>query len=126
MQDTRSGQTPLHMAVGKNDLLMTQFLLKKGADSSLKNFNGQTPEELASSKGYHKLARLLWNRSVGDMYDDRDRLKKMVNQASTFAIAIQDYVDYLTQVPSFSLLATEAIRKTGKSSINLLQVKEKM
>jgi regulator of replication initiation timing len=49
------GETPLHVACGKNkDLAMVQFLVSKGADYKICNSMGDSPVEVAKRNGFHE------------------------------------------------------------------------
>ena len=49
------GETPLHVACGKNkDLHMVQFLVSKGSDFKIFNAMGDTAVEVAKRNGFHE------------------------------------------------------------------------
>jgi ankyrin repeat protein len=52
------GNTALHVAVSEQQHELLKFLLKKGADTSIKNNSGKTPPDLAKDikdKGAEKI-----------------------------------------------------------------------
>ncbi|KAK7964102.1 hypothetical protein PG996_008206 [Apiospora saccharicola] len=51
--------TPLHGAAGNGQTMTVEWLLKQGASRDIKNHVGQTPEEVASKKGYLECEKLL-------------------------------------------------------------------
>ena len=51
-RDITSGDTGLHIAVQRSDLLWVRFLLQRGADPNIRNKKGITPLQLATSMGF--------------------------------------------------------------------------
>lgn len=58
-RERRDWGTPLHGAVGKNQVAVVRWLLGKGADPAVRNHVGLTPKELADEKGYEECSDLL-------------------------------------------------------------------
>jgi len=46
-----TGNTPLHIAATRNAKECVKWLLTRGADRSIKNGNGQTPDQVAALSG---------------------------------------------------------------------------
>lgn len=53
------GCSPLHLAVEDNNLIMTEMMLKGGANKYLKNKNGETPLDLAIELNFPEIAKIL-------------------------------------------------------------------
>ncbi|WP_233992039.1 ankyrin repeat domain-containing protein [Porphyrobacter sp. AAP82] len=51
-RDITSGDTGLHIAVARADLLWVRFLLQRGADANIRNKKGATPIQLATALGF--------------------------------------------------------------------------
>jgi hypothetical protein len=51
-RDITSGDTGLHIAVARADLLWTRFLLQRGADPNIRNKKGSTPLQMAVALGF--------------------------------------------------------------------------
>lgn len=51
-RDITSGDTGLHIAVQRSDILWVRFLLQKGADPNIRNKKGATPLQLATALGF--------------------------------------------------------------------------
>ncbi len=58
VQDSR-GWTPLHAAVSSSQIEIVRFLIAEGADQTITNKRGQNPHDLAHSKGYDDIGKLL-------------------------------------------------------------------
>ena len=56
---SRYGETPLHIASGKNYVDMVAKLLEHGEDPSVQDAGGNTPLHLASARGFHQTVSLL-------------------------------------------------------------------
>lgn len=52
-------QTPLHLAAQDGLVALSELLLVRGADVTLKNKRGQTPLDVAESGGHHELVRIM-------------------------------------------------------------------
>jgi len=52
-------ETALHCAVGSNALGCVRFLLEKGIDTGLRDFQGKTARDLAVEMGYHEAVKIL-------------------------------------------------------------------
>jgi len=57
-----NGETLLHYAVRANNKDVVLDLLSLGADRGAKNRRGETPLDLAQTKGYQEIAALLANK----------------------------------------------------------------
>lgn len=53
------GDAPLHLAAAGGHLLLCNRLFEAGADTTIRNDNGQTPADMASEAGHRQLADLL-------------------------------------------------------------------
>lgn len=51
-RDITSGDTGLHIAVARSDLLWVRFLLQRGADANIRNKKGATPLQMATALGF--------------------------------------------------------------------------
>lgn len=51
----RNNETPLHIAISKNDYQMVDLLLKNKADTQIENDRGITPWDIATGKGWVKV-----------------------------------------------------------------------
>ncbi|WP_285713947.1 ankyrin repeat domain-containing protein [Erythrobacter oryzae] len=51
-RDITSGDTGLHIAVARSDLLWVRFLLQRGADPNIRNKKGTTPLQMATALGF--------------------------------------------------------------------------
>jgi ankyrin repeat protein len=51
-RDITSGDTGLHIAVQRSDLLWVRFLLQRGGDPNIRNKRGLTPLQLATALGF--------------------------------------------------------------------------
>ncbi len=51
-RDVTSGDTGLHIAVQRSDLLWVRFLLQRGGDPNIRNRKGLTPLQLATALGF--------------------------------------------------------------------------
>ncbi|MFM7376925.1 MAG: ankyrin repeat domain-containing protein [Erythrobacter sp.] len=51
-RDITSGDTGLHIAVARSDLLWVRFLLQRGADPNIRNKKGSTPLQMATALGF--------------------------------------------------------------------------
>jgi ankyrin repeat protein len=58
-QANKQGRTPLMWAVIGNSVEGVQYLLKNGADISVKSLEGKTAYDYAMEKGYTDLAELI-------------------------------------------------------------------
>lgn len=58
-RDITSGDTALHIMIGKGELAWVNFLIQRGADVNLKNFSGTTPLWLAINTGFTDAAIVL-------------------------------------------------------------------
>ena len=58
------GTTPLHLAALSGNIEVAQHLLDQGADRSARDFQGQTPYNIAVTYGYQALAKLLEPREL--------------------------------------------------------------
>lgn len=54
-----AGNTMLHIAAQKNNACLAAFLVKKGANLSVKNSQNQIPQQIANNKGYGKVLDVL-------------------------------------------------------------------
>lgn len=51
-RDITSGDTGLHIAVARSDLLWVRFLLQRGGDPNIRNKRGATPLQMATALGF--------------------------------------------------------------------------
>ncbi len=51
--------TPLHLAVSENDYYMAELLLEYGADIKAKDKKGISPVDIANTKEYEDISKLL-------------------------------------------------------------------
>ncbi len=51
-RDITSGDTGLHIAVARSDLLWVRFLLQRGGDPNIRNKKGATPLQMATALGF--------------------------------------------------------------------------
>lgn len=51
-RDITSGDTGLHIAVARSDLLWVRFLLQRGGDPNIRNKKGTTPLQMATALGF--------------------------------------------------------------------------
>jgi hypothetical protein len=51
-RDITSGDTGLHIAVARSDVLWVRFLLQRGGDPNIRNKKGLTPLQLATAMGF--------------------------------------------------------------------------
>ena len=51
-RDVTSGDTGLHIAVARSDLLWVRFLLQRGGDPNIRNKKGATPLQMATALGF--------------------------------------------------------------------------
>jgi ankyrin repeat protein len=51
-RDISSGDTGLHIAVARSDVLWVRFLLQRGGDPNIRNKKGLTPLQLATAMGF--------------------------------------------------------------------------
>jgi len=51
-RDITSGDTGLHIAVARSDVLWVRFLLQRGGDPNIRNKKGITPLQLATAMGF--------------------------------------------------------------------------
>jgi hypothetical protein len=51
-RDITSGDTGLHIAVARTDLLWVRFLLQRGGDPNIRNKKGTTPLQMATALGF--------------------------------------------------------------------------
>lgn len=51
-RDITSGDTGLHIVVGRSDVVWIRFLLQRGADPNIRNKRGVTPLQLATALGF--------------------------------------------------------------------------
>ena len=58
-RDDKNKDTPLHVAVAKNQRAMVEFLLTRGADYSITNAQGITPLQLAEKTGNKSIVEIL-------------------------------------------------------------------
>ena len=56
--------TPLHMAVDKEDSYLTELLLTAGAPNGLRDASGMRPSELAASRNLQSLHNMIVSRQV--------------------------------------------------------------
>ena len=55
----QSDRTALHMAIVAKRIEPVRFLLEHGADVNVRDDAGETPSQLASSKGFREIVELL-------------------------------------------------------------------
>lgn len=69
-RDITSGDTGLHIAVARSDLLWVRFLLQRGADPNIRNKKGSTPLQMATALGFTDgVAALIKNGASIDIAD---------------------------------------------------------
>jgi hypothetical protein len=59
-----SGRTPLHVTIGFNSTEVVRVLLEHGASVGAEDSNGRTPFQIASTKGYDEIMKLLSEHEV--------------------------------------------------------------
>lgn len=91
---TRGSKTPLHLAVLKNNKESTDFLLKKGADMTIKTSKGETAFDLAKTVEIRKILQdhskklkekedeVKMKRSESKNEDNDDNLESIENDIS--------------------------------------------
>lgn len=62
----RDWGTPLHGAVGANQVAVVRWLLSRGADPAVRNYVGLTPKELADEKGFEECSKILSSSGGGE------------------------------------------------------------
>jgi ankyrin repeat protein len=62
--DEHSRRTPLHDAAERGQLIVAQFLLANGADTTAKDGDGRTPLHLAAAAGHRAMAELLLSKNA--------------------------------------------------------------
>ena len=59
LQNVNCAYTPLMSAVNKNDVDLVKRLLANGADAKATNYQGKTAADIAQSRGYNQIVRLI-------------------------------------------------------------------
>ena len=76
------GQTPLHMACAAGNLLLVAILLDAGADRTIKNKLGHTPQEAASKEMAHRAGGASLEEGIVDLFKQAD-IRDMQGMMST-------------------------------------------
>ena len=74
-----AGDTPLHIACRNGHSKTVETLMLAGANETITNDRRHTPLQLAKSRGYITLLRLLDRASLQELIARRSRLKKLRN-----------------------------------------------
>jgi len=118
----RSGNTALHYAVRCRNPRIVQLLKEKGANGQLKNFNNQSPFDLAMELGDKSLLRAL----KGDLSSE-EALQLM--QENDHSKALEDIEEYLypniTVIEYRGVVLTEEMIKTASTTYTTLERERK-
>lgn len=81
----RNGNSPLSIAVSKQDLEMMRFLIENGADVNIEDFFRVPPIYYAVTKGTKKMIELLIDKgaSISGYFSYADKKRTLVGWAST-------------------------------------------
>jgi ankyrin repeat protein len=64
-QGPYNGYTALHDAIWQNNVETAQVIIDAGADLTLRNHEGQTPQEMAQARGRKQIAAMIGQRQAG-------------------------------------------------------------
>jgi ankyrin repeat protein len=64
-QGPYNGYTALHDAIWQNNVETAQVIIDAGADLTLRNHEGQTPQEMAKARGRKQIAAMIGQRQAG-------------------------------------------------------------
>ncbi len=75
-----AGYTPLHYAAGLDRLDIVQLLVESGADATIRNKEGLTAGDIASTKGFQEVTQFLSKRHLPSGVIDQDSIRRIFNQ----------------------------------------------
>jgi len=107
------GRTALHLAACKNNVLMAEYLMSKGADSGKIDINNNTPLHLAALGGFSKVSAVILANSKAEavmaedmhgntpLYLAHVKLKKMKQNFNNKPISdVQEELHYIIDIIS--------------------------
>lgn len=92
------GNTPLHLAVKNHNTNTYRFLLLKGADYAIKNYDGKTASDLLYADGIESIESIISNdiNSFTNIYTN-DKLNK-INTNNTNLNDTNNYIEYTNSI----------------------------
>ncbi|MDO6992644.1 ankyrin repeat domain-containing protein [Brachyspira innocens] len=100
------GNTPLHFAVKNHNSNTYRFLLLKGADYTIKNYDGKTASDLLYADGIESIESIISNdtNSFTNIYTN-DKLNK-INTNNTNLNDTNNYIEYTNSINQSNNMST--------------------
>ena len=100
------GNTPLHLAVKNHNTNTYRFLLLKGADYTIKNYDGKTASDLLYADGIDSIESIISNdtNSFTKIYTN-DKLNK-INTNNTNLNDTNNYIEYTNSINQSNNMST--------------------
>ena len=100
------GNTPLHLAVKNHNTNTYRFLLLKGADYTIKNYDGKTASDLLYADGIDSIESIISNdiNSFTNIYTN-DKLNK-INTNNTNLNDTNNYIEYTNSINQSNNMST--------------------
>lgn len=83
------GETPLHIAARCGKLALCDLFIRHGADPGVRNFNSQTPAEVAAAEGHAALSQLLMALELDDGAADSSPPRQSTNSEHSVAPMVE-------------------------------------
>ena len=84
LQDNPNQDTPLHIAVKKNNLELVKYLVEKGANVNAQDKQGNTPLQLAVLCGYKEIVDFFIQQKSVDIYIKNEKGQSAVDMSNRF------------------------------------------